>query len=209
MRKIIDLTNKRFGRFTVISRAGSDKWNNSFWLCRCDCGTEKKVTAGNLKSGNTKSCGCLCNESRYKHGCANHALYETWDNMMRRCNNPNNKDFANYGDRGIKVCGRWHNPENFLKDIESIGDKPTNRHTLDRIDNKEGYNLNNVKWSSPREQCNNKRTNVFIEYEGQSKTIAQWARVKNLHPGTLWFRLFKHNWSIHDAITTPVKNKLP
>lgn len=129
----------------------------------CDCGNKTIVSTGNLKNGTTKSCGCYQREYQakrgrknfYKHGLSNHPLYPTWSTMKSRCYNKNNISYKNYGARGIKVCDRWLNSfENFLKDM---GEKPSDKHSLDRIDINGDYEPSNCRWATPEEQAINKR----------------------------------------------------
>lgn len=166
-RKLIDLTGKKFGRLTVIKRV-ENIGSVTMYKCKCECGKVINVRQGNLKNGQ-KSCGCYSRELfkseqwskiNSSHGYCNHELYQTWNSMMRRCNDVNNSDYKNYGGRGIKVCSRWNTatPEIFIQDIEGkLGKRPKN-HTLDRIDNNGDYEINNVKWSSRSEQCVNQRS---------------------------------------------------
>lgn len=167
-RNLIDLKGRKFGRLTVIERA-ENIGSVTVYKCKCECGKVINVRQGNLKNGQ-KSCGCYSRElfkseqwsiKSTSHGYHNHELYQTWNSMIRRCNDVNNSDYKNYGGRGIKVCSRWNTgtPENFIKDVESkLGKRPKN-HTLDRIDNNGDYEINNVKWSSRSEQVINQRNN--------------------------------------------------
>lgn len=164
-RRKVDLTGQRFNYLKVIRRM--DNRNTAIYECICDCGNKLNVSHSNLKKGQ-KSCGCYSRELfksdewsklNSSHGFYNHELYQTWNSMLRRCNDKNNSDYKNYGARGIKVCDRWNvdTPEFFIQDIEDkLGKKPKN-HTLDRIDNNGDYEISNVKWSSKSEQTSNQR----------------------------------------------------
>jgi len=105
---ISNLDGQTFGRLTIIKRVENDKWKHIRWLCRCVCGKQTVVYASNLKNGHAKSCGCLRKEllTQHGHSCRNKTTktYKTWQHMIQRCNNSNNKRYANYGGRGIKVC---------------------------------------------------------------------------------------------------------
>jgi hypothetical protein len=157
-----DLTNQKFGRLTVIERAGS-AGNQSTWKCLCECGNEKIVRSSSLRCGDTKSCGCLHKDTarifvvaRNKtHGGCGTTEYNTWSAMRQRCYNKNNPFYHCYGGRGITVCERWLNSfENFLSDL---GKKPSSKHSLDRINVFDAYSPDNCKWSTPSEQVNNRR----------------------------------------------------
>jgi hypothetical protein len=155
-RKIIDLTGQKFGRLTVVRRDGSNKHKKAIWFCKCDCGNEKRVTTGNLKSGGVRSCGCLQIEIRTRHSKSDTLEYYIWSQMIQRCENPKNKHYKDYGQRGISVCERWHNFKNFYADM---GDKPSPKLSLDRIDVNGNYEPSNCKWSTPLEQTLNRRVN--------------------------------------------------
>jgi hypothetical protein len=122
-----------------------------------------------------------------------------WQNMIRRCYEPNKKDYKNYGGRGIGVCSRWlESFENFYVDM---GDCPEGM-TLDRKNNDGNYCKENCRWATKIEQMNNKRSNVWKEYKGERKTVAQWARSLDIHEGTLRTR-FRSGWSVDRAFNTP------
>lgn len=202
--KRIDMKSKRFGKFTVLAIASKNKSGDLTWLCKCDCGNEKVIVGTCLRNGSSKSCGCLCKEKnrkiQTKHGKRKTRIYGIWAGMKQRCLNPSNQKYKNYGGRGIEICNRWMNFENFYKDM---GDPPID-YSIDRIDNDGNYEPSNCKWSTNIEQSNNTTTNRVIEFYGLKLTIAQWSRMINISARTLRARLFEHNWSIQKALTTPV-----
>lgn len=165
-RKLIDLTGEKFGKLTVIERA-ENIGSVTMYKCKCECGKALNIQYTNLKNGQV-SCGChmkevykskAFSEANTKHGYYNHELYGAWFAMKRRCTNPKDKSYKNYGGRGIKVCDRWlESPKNYINDIEkTIGKKPTKYHTLDRIDNDGNYEISNVRWADKSEQAVNQR----------------------------------------------------
>lgn len=120
---------------------------------------------------------------------------------MDRCSNVNNQDYHNYGGRGIKVCKRWQELDNFIKDM---GDKPSKEHSLDRIDNDGDYEPYNCRWASKEQQDNNKRTNVYLEYKGEKMTLSRWARKLGISKEVMHYRI-KAGWSVEDIIEKKIR----
>lgn len=180
-----DLTGQTFGRLSVVKLLGkrvNHKNRVMFWFCQCQCGNKVEVAGSDLRRGNTQSCGCYqrehSRETNTFHGLARSKEYGIWRGMKKRCRSPNDKDFVSYGARGITVCSRWTTSfGNFYADM---GPRPSPQHSLDRIDNSKGYEPGNVRWVTINEQANNKRTNVYVEYGGETMTLAQLARLKRL-----------------------------
>ena len=158
---------QRFGRLTVLNDPGPAEHGHRRAICRCDCGTVKVYRLSHLRSGATRSCGCLSRALAAErrrgqpalnrtHGVARHPLYGAWLAMLDRCENPQHVAYRRYGGRGIKVCDRWHDPAVFIADIERwLGPRP-DRMTLDRICNDHDYRLDNVRWATRSEQQRNK-----------------------------------------------------
>lgn len=149
----------RFGKVTVIKETGKGERGHILFLCECDCGKRWETTASALKRG-LKSCSC-------KHGLSGTRLYRLWSDIKARCYSPSNKGYGNYGGRGITIHGAWKDdPEAFITWIqENLGDRPTNRHSLDRIDVNDGYRPGNLRWADTKEQARNKRANYQVHPE--------------------------------------------
>lgn len=199
---VVDRTGERHGRLLVLSRAANKVEPSGAvraqWNCACDCGGTITVPGHSLSRGLTRSCGCLLREKESKHGMSRTAIYRIWNLMRQRCTNANSTHYASYGGRGITVCPEWMEFENFYRDM---GDRPAGL-TLERIDNDKGYEPGNVRWASRLEQGNNRRTNVFITHDGQTKTVAEWGRETGLGKSTLFSRLAR-GWSAARTLTEP------
>ena len=205
MGKFIDLTGQVFSRLTVISRAENNKDGNVQWNCLCICGNETKALTGDLKSGKTKSCGCLNIENRLKHGMSETSEYKIWTMMKKRCYSNNATGSKNYRDRGITVCDRWlESFENFYSDM---GTRPSSRHSIDRIDNNGNYTPENCRWATRTEQNNNTRKNIRMTLNGETKTMAEWGKALGIRKDTIHYRK-KSGWSDERALTTPVRTRL-
>ena len=213
MTKVKDLTNQRFGKLIVIERVENNKKGNAQWLCKCDCGNKKIVTGINLRRKHVQSCGCLrlekisgSNCCLYKHGKTNSRLYTTWHNMKERCLNKKNSRYKYYGARGIKICDEWKNDfMNFYNWAISNGYK--DNLTIDRINVNGNYEPLNCRWITIKQQCNNRRNNHLITYNGKTQTMMEWAEFYNINYDILRFRL-KKGWSIEKALTERSNNEL-
>lgn len=195
-----DLVGKKFNRLTVISRDIRENKKKSYWNVVCDCGVRKSVIGCNLVNGELKSCGCFHRENQAnrqrKHDMSHCNEYAIWENMISRCQNKNNKAYKNYGARGIVVSDEWKDFKNFFADM---GNRPSLKHTLDRIDNQGNYCKENCKWSSWNEQARNRRTNNNITFKGKTMCLTDWAKSLNITPPSLYKRLKK--WDFEKAMT--------
>lgn len=191
-----DLTGDRYGRLVALSLDHIRPSGGAVWRCRCDCGQETLATSNHLRTGTTKSCGCLNRErrienclSRSTHGHAprrsQSKTYIAWCNMHRRCA-PTSPDAEHYFERGIGVCERWATFENFLADM---GEAPKGA-TLDRRDNDAGYEPGNCHWVGWTAQQNNRRTNRILVIRGERLTMRQAADKYGLNYNTLRSRIY-------------------
>lgn len=214
--KLIDLTGQKFGRLTVIDRAENGKGWRVRWNCLCECGNKAVVRTESLRSGHTQSCNCLMKDingtrignDRRTHGATigrsdkawqeMSRVYRAWASMKDRiCRDPRYRHLA--------ICDRWLNSyENFLADM---GQAPSEKHQVDRIDNSKGYSPDNCRWVTPKENMRNTTVNRMIEWCGETKCMAEWEEklcpVLGLKTGALRTRLFVFGWSVNKAFTTP------
>lgn len=205
-----DVIGKRFGKLIAVRQvddyiAPNGNRHKKF-MCKCDCGKTTLTLKDHLVSGKTKSCGCLRKEASKRmttHGEIHTRLYRIWGNMVNRCTNPNNPAWDNYGGRGIIVCDEWRSYENFRDWARANG--YDNELTIDRINNDDGYYPDNCRWVSDRVQANNKRSNHLIEYNGVTKTMAEWAEVLGVSYRNLHNRIQSLGWSVDRAFNQPYR----
>jgi len=183
-------------------------------VCKCHgCGKIVKVHMSNLKAeGHTTSCGCQKGkkiiESKIKHGDTKTKFYRLYMNIKNRCNNSKDKRYKDYGGRGIKCL--WETYEDFKNDmyesyLEHI-DKYGKDTSIDRIDVNGDYCKENCRWATRKEQCNNKRNNKLLTYNGETHNLKQWSEKLGINYNTLKSRLFLYRWSIEKTLSTLVKN---
>lgn len=207
MGKIKDMTGQRFGRLYVIAFDHLDEVNGlAYWRCICDCGKEVVVRGNCLRTGESRSCGCLARElssiRNSTHNCRNTRLYHTWIDMKQRCMNPNQPDYPRWGGRGITVCESWLKSFDNFKEW-AIENGYTDTLTIDRIDNDGNYCPENCRWATLEDQANNRRNSKLIEFNGEIHSETQWSRLLGGNRNLVHARL-KKGWSIEKALTTPV-----
>jgi hypothetical protein len=196
----------RFGRWLVTDPTPIRNGKRIDVVCLCDCGTVRNVSKARLLRGTSLSCGCLARElsakRATKHGGAYSSEYGIWSKIIARCENPNHPAYPNYGARGVSVCQEWK--ESFQSFIQDMGPRPSPEHSVDRFpDNSGNYEPSNCRWATWVEQNNNKSNNHLVEFNGETKTIAQWAQEFGMSHGTLSQRLMR-GWDVVDALTIPV-----
>lgn len=190
--KLVNRAGQRYGRLVAISHFYKPGRGSAYWRCLCDCGGSISTRSDLLGSGATVSCGCISRqrlaEGRITHGCYKHRAFRAWEGMVARCHNPRHVAYANYGGRGISVCGEWRDsPEKFLSWADLNGWAPGLQ--VDRIDNDRGYSPENCRVTTSRTNNRNKRTNRTIEVQGRRITIAEASEITGINYTTLKYRM--------------------
>lgn len=180
MGKWKDRQGEKYSRLTAIEFVGvTENTKKAIWKFKCDCGNEIDVRFDKVKNGDYVSCGCLRNERRIKHGMRYYRIYSIWCDMKKRCNNENQSHYGDYGGRGIKVCEEWN--DSFLSFYNwSIGDGYNDKLTIDRINVNGNYEPNNCRWVEVEVQHYNKRNTIYIDINGENKTIKELSEEFNL-----------------------------
>ena len=212
MGKFIDLTGQKFGKLTVVKRIenyiqpnGSIKTQ---WLCKCECGNETIVKSDMLKSGNTRSCGCIKNNNikngiHSTHKLSHTRIYNLYMGIKARCYNSNEPAYKNYGGRGIKMCKEWF--DDFMSFYNWATDSGYKDNlTIDRIDVNGNYEPSNCRWVDMKIQQNNRSNNHRIKYNGETKTLMEWSKDFGVNYKTLHKRV-SDGWNIEDALTKPIE----
>ena len=204
-----DLTGQKFNMLTVKSFAFI-RDSHAYWNCVCDCGKESVVCASRLFRGTTKSCGCISREiSRKrmttKNGYSKTRIYRIFIGMKQRCYKDKDKDYPRYGGRGIKICDEWlQDSKKFVEWAKGHGYKET--LSIDRIDVNGDYTPDNCRWVSAKKQANNRRSNLFITYDGKTLSASEWCAIKGWNRHIIPERLRK-GWSLEKAMTTPLRTR--
>jgi hypothetical protein len=201
MSRPVDISMQRFGALVAQTRLIGSK--RTLWQCSCDCGKTVTVPYGNLRSGNTTSCGCLkyANRKTGRVTKASFPEYKIWGGIRQRCLNPNDPGYHRYGGRGITICDRWSVFENFLTDM---GPRPSPDHSIDRKDNDGPYSPDNCQWATIRVQTRNRRANVRVTAFGRTQVLKDWAHEVGINYQTISARL-NAGWPIETALTAPRK----
>lgn len=203
MSEFKDFTGRQFNDYTVLERA-ENKHGKARWLCQCKCGEKVILYSSDFgPSRNVKMCRKCFMATFIKHGKSRTQVHRSWQDMMARCDNPKNSGYHNYGGRGIKYNKDWESFDVFYADM---GDPPTNKHSLERINVNGDYEKSNCTWATKKEQSLNKRTSRKIEFNGQIKCLSEWCEIYNKRY-LLVFRRLQAGWPFELAIITPSLGK--
>ena len=208
MRKIDNIVGKKYAFLTVIAEphfketiTPSRKGHRPYVYCKCDCGETKEVDAYHILSGKVISCGCKWG-GHVTHGLTNHRLYNVWEGIKARCNNPNYNQYKDYGGRGIKICDEWANDASvFIK--WGIANGWRKGLTIERVDNDGNYEPSNCKWVTWIEQGKNRRNTRKLTYMGRTLRIEEWAKELGFCHGTINDRIYNRKWSVDRALSVP------
>lgn len=214
-----DFTPETFGRLTSIGPKFllsvpymTDRMQ--YQVFRCECGNELVVPFPRVRTGETRSCGCLhkdqLRERAFIHGSTRNRKvtpeYEAWRGVITRCEDKNKPQYPDYGGRGITVCDRWREPngQGFINFLDDMGERPSKGHSIDRKDNNGNYEPANCRWATRSEQAQNKRNTRNLEAFGKTQCLSVWAREYGMSAGVLCNRL-KRGMSIEEALTKPLR----
>lgn len=220
---IKDITGQKFGMLTAVKFSKKKKTggrNRYYWEFVCDCGEKVVRRVDGVTSNNhhkNKSCGCFVNEvcrkmglNKFKHGMSRSPFYNKWKHLIERCYNKKNKRYSSYGGRGIKVCDRWLEKfenfrddmyESYLKHVEKDSKSQT---SIERVDVDGMYSPENCIWIPMKDQCDNKTTTHYLEWNGKRMNIRQWEKYLGFKRGVISTRINNYNWSIQKALETPL-----
>lgn len=191
-----DLTGLKFERLVALSPTDKRYHGCVVWKCKCDCGKEVEVPCSLLLSKTTRSCGCLCHDvnsklaktgnSRRTHGMSKTKIYNEWLGIKKRCNNPNESNYANYGGRNIKLCEEWEKDFvaffNYMSNLPHYGEEG---YSIDRIDNDGNYEPGNVRWATRTQQNRNRRDSILYKTNGLVFTAKGLSELLGVNYGTL------------------------
>lgn len=187
------LIGKRFGRLLVLKRVENNKHKKIRYLCVCDCGNNTKSLASDLVKGYSTSCGCYRIEQNLKahitHGLSKHPLYKIWIGIKERCYNHKYKCYHNYGGRGISMCKEWIG-DFVLFYNWCIENGWKRRMEIDRFPNNDGnYEPSNCRIATSKQNCNNRRGNVYATIDGVTKTPSEWADITGIKQASIRNRI--------------------
>ena len=192
------LEGQVFGRLTAVEDLGQVEGYRAY-RCSCSCGEETVVAAHRLlHDKGPRSCGCLQREAVTKHGMEGTRVYNIWQMMKGRCYDVNDQCYGTYGGRGITVCDSWKN--DFAAFYADMGDPPSDKHSIDRRDNDGNYEPGNCRWATPKEQANNRRSNIMLTLDGTTRTAEEWSAIVGINAATIRQRK-KRGWSDKDVLT--------
>lgn len=204
-RKVNIEIGEKFGELIIVKELESTntKRRKRQFLCRCSCGNEIPIVLDNLRSGHTKSCGCIkaknISDSHKTHGLSHTRIYAIWNGIIQRCKNENYHNYLKYGKKGIQICSEWLKFENFYN--WSINNGYTDKLSIDRKDFNGNYEPSNCRWVDDIAQANNKSNNVKHTYKNFTGTISEICTKFNSNTKLVTSRIYQ-GFTIEEAIET-------
>lgn len=190
----IDLTGKRFNRWTVIEQAAPGEGYSTRWLCECDCGTVKTVDGQLLRSGRSKSCGCLQEEMRMQSPRAmlddDIRLMMIYRSILGACENPRHIKYEKFGAKGARMCDEWKNDFDAFKEWSMNNGYETGAFLL-RYDVLQGFSPWNCKWTKKPDNGQGRKGSIMITANGETHSLAEWSRITGLHRSSIEERLLR------------------
>lgn len=207
-RKLTYSVGDKFWKLTIIEILPAGPLQRRRAIFRCECGGVKEIKVDNVKSGATKSCGCLSNVShRHTPKGIPSPTYSSWQSMLGRCYYPANYGYKFYGAKGVSVCDRWRfgdgDKGGFECFLADAGMRPSLEYSIDRIDNSLGYVPGNVRWATRREQARNQTTRKLFHFRGKKLTLTEIAEITNFPYERLRHRVVRAGWDLETAIAAP------
>jgi hypothetical protein len=202
-RKIGQITVKAFSHYHTKPNGASV----AHYLVECSCGKRLHRPLAAYINRTAVSCGCARLKRSTTHGMSKSKEFGSWDSMLQRCKPGTNRNAMTYWARGIRVTDEWQGPNGFANFYAHVGPAPTLAHTIDRIDNDKGYFPGNVRWATPLEQGNNRRTNTHIEVDGVRLTLTEAARRAGLDPELVRSRIQRSGWPPEKALSEPKRTQ--
>lgn len=196
-----DLAGQTFGRWTVLQHI-----SHGFWTCVCECGNTSKVNGKFLRAGKSKSCGCYkplaTRRKSLRHGHTTDRKatpeYNAYQNMLKRCLDPKSERYPQYGGRGIEVCASWR--DGFANFLADMGERPSPRHSLDRIEVNGNYEKSNCRWALVKVQSRNKTNTIMVDMGGRTIPLAEACEILGLKYGTVHNRIRRYGMTAEEAI---------
>lgn len=199
MSRKYELSGQRFGKLTVVSSAKNGNDGHTRWLCRCDCGRTILAESHRLARGQRRACRHCAHRKDKPGGEYRAKLLNLWWGMIKRCHDPNDRAFARYGGRNIFVCQRWR--DSFDAFVIDMGNRPTPKHQIDRIDNNGPYSPENCHWVTSKQNNRNRRNNRFLTWRGRTQCVSAWAEEFHVHASALFSRL-RTGWTPERLLST-------
>lgn len=206
-----DLSGRRFSRLVALAPVHRVSYGPSknvvYYRCVCDCGAKTDVSAWNLTTQKVQSCGCLAREVMQQvgvdHGASGTPEHEVWMSITKRTTNPNDRFFDRYGGRGIRMCDAW--AQSFDRFLADMGPRPSPRHSIERLDNDGDYEPGNCVWAVAKTQARNRSSTVWLEIDGERRSMAEWAEIHGISYAMVQQRIKKYGFDPKRALTTPPK----